>query len=173
MLNQRRFIVAKIHLQLGCVAILNEVIYTRLHDPATGELHEDGLAGLVLFGYLLRHPSVAIATLCLRPSVPGEQGASLDTAIAESSALQSWTSYTSSMSLFSRSKNPRWLDSAHEFCNARDITIVGWGPPALVVEAKSFERAAEISTQLANLGFQAVADPEDRYAGILTLSHPD
>jgi aspartate-semialdehyde dehydrogenase len=32
---------AKIHLQLDSVAILNEVIYTRLHDPATGELHED------------------------------------------------------------------------------------------------------------------------------------
>jgi len=77
------------------------------------------------------------------------------------------------MSLFSRSKNPRWLDSAREFCNARNITIVGWGPHALVVEAKSSERAAEISTQLANLGFKPVADPEDRYAGILTLSHPD
>jgi hypothetical protein len=69
------------------------------------------------------------------------------------------------MSLFSRSKNPRWLDSA--------IIIVGWGPHALVVEAKSSELAAEISTQLANIGFQPVADPEDRYAGILTLSHPD
>ena len=77
------------------------------------------------------------------------------------------------MSLFSRSKNPRWLDSAREFCNARNITIVAWGPHALVVEAKSSECAAEISTQLANLGFQPVADPEDRYAGILTLSHPD
>jgi hypothetical protein len=77
------------------------------------------------------------------------------------------------MSLFSRSKNPRWLDSTLEFCNARNITIVGWGPHALVVEAKSSERAAEISTQLANLGFKPVADPEDRYAGILTLSHPD
>jgi hypothetical protein len=42
----------------------------------------------------------------------------------ESSALQSWTSYTSSMSLSSRSKNPRWLDSDCEFCNARNITIV-------------------------------------------------
>jgi hypothetical protein len=77
------------------------------------------------------------------------------------------------MSLFSRSKNPRWLDSAREFCNARDITIVGWGPHALVVEAKSSERAAEIATQLANLGFQPVTAPEDRCAGVLTLSHPD
>ena len=28
----------------------NDVIDTRLHDPSTGELHEDGLTGLVLFG---------------------------------------------------------------------------------------------------------------------------
>ena len=77
------------------------------------------------------------------------------------------------MSLFSRSKNPPWLDSAREFCNARNITIVGWGSHALVVEAKSTERAAEISIQLSSLGFQPVVDPEDSYAGILTLSHPD
>ena len=77
------------------------------------------------------------------------------------------------MSLFSRFKNPRWLNSAREFSNARDIIIVAWGPHALVVEAKSSERAAEISTQLANLGFQPVPDPDDEYAGILTLSHAD
>jgi hypothetical protein len=35
------------------------------------------------------------------------------------------------------------------------------------------KRAAEISAQLANLGFQPVPDPDDDYAGILTLSHPD
>ena len=68
------------------------------------------------------------------------------------------------MSVFSRSKNPPWLDSAREFCRARNITIMGWGPHALMVEAKSPERAAEISAQLAN---------RDDYAGILTLSHRD
>ena len=77
------------------------------------------------------------------------------------------------MPLVSRSKNPMWLDSVREFCKARSITIVGWGPRALVVESKSPERAAEISAQLASLGFQPVADPDDSYAGILTLSHPD
>jgi len=77
------------------------------------------------------------------------------------------------MSLFSRSKNPPWLDSAREFCRARDITIMAWGPHALMVEAKSPERAAEISAQLTSLGFQPVPDPDDAYAGILTLSHPD
>jgi len=77
------------------------------------------------------------------------------------------------MSFFSRSKNPLWLDSAREFCHAGNITIIGWGPHALIVEAKSPERAAEISAQLANLGFQLVHDPDDDYAGILTLSHPD
>jgi hypothetical protein len=77
------------------------------------------------------------------------------------------------MSLFSRSRNPSWLDSAREFCGARNITVLGWGPHALVVEAKSPERAAEISAQLAELGFQPVPDPNDEYAGILTLAHPD
>jgi len=77
------------------------------------------------------------------------------------------------MPLFSRSKNPSWLDSAREFCSVRNITIMGWGPHALVVEAKSPERAAEISAQLADLGFQTVPDSDDDYAGILTLSHPD
>ena len=77
------------------------------------------------------------------------------------------------MSLFSRSKNPPWLDTTREFCRARNITVMGWGPHALIVEAKSPEHAAEISAQLANLGFQLVHDPDDVYAGILTLSHPD
>lgn len=49
---------------------------------------------------------------------------------------------------------------------------MGWGPNALIVEAKSPERAAEISAQLANLGFRPVPDPDDDYAGLLTLSHP-
>ena len=77
------------------------------------------------------------------------------------------------MPLFSRSKNPLWLDSAREFCRARNITIMGWGPHALMVEAKSPERAAEISAQLASLGFHPVPAPDDDYAGILPLSHPD
>jgi len=34
-------------------------------------------------------------------------------------------------------------------------------------------RAAEISAELASLGFQHVTDADDAYAGILTLSHPD
>jgi hypothetical protein len=41
------------------------------------------------------------------------------------------------------------------------------------VEAKSPERAAEITAQLASLGFQPVEDPDDAYAGLLTLTHPD
>jgi hypothetical protein len=77
------------------------------------------------------------------------------------------------MSLFSPSKNPSWLDSTRVFCSARNIPIMGWGPHALLVEAKSPERAIEISAQLADLGFQPVPDPGDEYAGILTLSHPD
>jgi len=77
------------------------------------------------------------------------------------------------MPLFSRKPDPTWLASAREFCRANNITISAWGPHALVVEAKSSERAAEISTQLSSLGFTPVPDPDDAYAGLLTLSHPD
>jgi hypothetical protein len=62
------------------------------------------------------------------------------------------------MSLFSRSRNPPWLDAAREFCRTRNITIMGSGSHALIVEAKFPERAAEVSTQLASLGFQPVPD---------------
>lgn len=44
------------------------------------------------------------------------------------------------------------------------------GPLALIVEAKSAEAAAQIAQQLASLGFSAVQDPDDAYAGILTLA---
>jgi hypothetical protein len=78
------------------------------------------------------------------------------------------------MTLFSRIKEkPGWLDQTREFCRANKITISAWGPHALVVEAKSPERAAEISARLANLGFTPVPDEGDAYAGLLTLSHPD
>jgi hypothetical protein len=60
------------------------------------------------------------------------------------------------MSLLSPSKNPPWLASVREFCSARRI-----------------ERAAEISAELANLGFHPVPDPDDEYAGILTLARED
>jgi hypothetical protein len=78
------------------------------------------------------------------------------------------------MSLFSRNKeNPAWLDQAREFCRTAGINITAWGPHALVVEAKSPERAAEIASQLANFGFRPIQDENDGYAGLLTLSHPD
>jgi hypothetical protein len=81
--------------------------------------------------------------------------------------------YNSLMPLFSRSKDPPWLRSARDLCDAHNINIMAWGPHALVVKATSPGLAAEIAAQLANLGFQPVPDPEDDYAGILTLSHPD
>jgi len=77
------------------------------------------------------------------------------------------------MSPFSRKLAPPWLASTREFCREHAIVIAAWGPRGLVVEAKSPERAAEIGAQLANLGFQAIADEADEYAGLLTLSHPD
>ena len=47
---------------------------------------------------------------------------------------------------------------------------MAWCADTLVVEAKSQELAAQISHQLRQLGFKAVEDEADNYAGILTLS---
>jgi hypothetical protein len=63
------------------------------------------------------------------------------------------------MGLFSRNKDkPAWLDQTREFCRAPNIVIAGWGPRALVVEAKSPDRSKEIATLLVKLGFQVVPD---------------
>ncbi len=65
---------------------------------------------------------------------------------------------------------PDWLDEVREFCRGAGIMIMAWGPEALVVEAKSPERAHEIAAQLGALGFKAVLDEADASAGMLTLS---
>jgi transcriptional regulator of NAD metabolism len=44
------------------------------------------------------------------------------------------------------------------------------GAETLVVEAKSPELSEQITNQLRQLGFKAVEDETDNYAGILTLS---
>ena len=68
------------------------------------------------------------------------------------------------------SKNPDWLPQVRDFCRDAGIKIMAWGPVTLVVEAKSPEIAAHVSNQLRQLGFKAVEDEADSYAGILTLS---
>jgi triphosphoribosyl-dephospho-CoA synthetase len=65
---------------------------------------------------------------------------------------------------------PDWLPQARESCRNAKIKIMAWGPDTLVVEAKSPEIASWISQQLRQLGFKAVEDESDRYAGILTWS---
>ncbi len=70
-------------------------------------------------------------------------------------------------------EKPVWLESTRVFCRSRGITIMAWGPNMLVVEAESPERAAEIATLLAILGFAAIQDADDSYAGLLSLSHPE
>jgi hypothetical protein len=70
-------------------------------------------------------------------------------------------------------KEPLWLSQIKEFCRSRKITVMAWGPSALVVEAKSPERRQELSQLFAQIGFQAVPDEDDAYAGILTLSKKD
>lgn len=66
--------------------------------------------------------------------------------------------------------DPDWLPQVREFCRNAKIKIMAWGPETLVVEAKSPELASQISNQLSQLGFKAVEDEADSYAGILTLS---
>lgn len=66
--------------------------------------------------------------------------------------------------------NPAWLPEARELCRKAGITIVGWGPETLTVEAKSADRAKEFAAQLAQLGFTAVANEDDADAGLLDLS---
>jgi len=46
---------------------------------------------------------------------------------------------------------------------------MAWGADTLVVQAKSPEIASQISSQLRQIGFKAVEDEADNYAGILTL----
>lgn len=68
------------------------------------------------------------------------------------------------------SKDPEWLPQVRELCRDAGIKIMAWGPDSLVVEAKSAEIASQTSNQLRQLGFEAVEDEADSYAGILTLS---
>jgi len=76
------------------------------------------------------------------------------------------------MALFAGSKKeqPPWLGETKEFCERAGIKIMGWGPDLLVVEAKSKERAKDITSQLGQLGFHAIESEDDAYAGILSLS---
>lgn len=67
-------------------------------------------------------------------------------------------------------ENPAWLQQTREFCRSSGITIVGWGPDLITVEAKSLERAHEIASKLEQLGFKVVPDEDDANAGLLSLS---
>jgi hypothetical protein len=65
---------------------------------------------------------------------------------------------------------PDWFGETCDFCRTAGIKIMAWGPETVVVEAKSSDRAKEIASQLARLGFKAVEDESDAYAGMLTLT---
>ena len=47
---------------------------------------------------------------------------------------------------------------------------MAWGPNAVVVEAKSQEKRAEIAQVLGSFGLKPIDDENDAYAGILTMS---
>ncbi len=65
---------------------------------------------------------------------------------------------------------PDWFGAAQQLCRENKIEIAGWGPEALVVDARTPERAAEIANILGSLGFKPVEDEADAEAGLLTLS---
>jgi len=65
---------------------------------------------------------------------------------------------------------PSWWQQTNEFCHARGIKIMAWGPDLLTVEAKSPERAKEIAAQLADLGFKVIESEDNALAGMLDLS---
>jgi len=67
-------------------------------------------------------------------------------------------------------ENPVWLQEAQEFCRKSGIKIIAWGPEMLTVEAKSEDRAKEIASQLGQLGFKAIENEDNAYAGMLDLS---
>jgi hypothetical protein len=70
--------------------------------------------------------------------------------------------------------DPRWLPETRDLCSQLGITIMAWGPDMLTVEAKSATRAQEIAAQLGHLGFKAIENEDDAYAGMMSLSkNPD
>jgi hypothetical protein len=66
--------------------------------------------------------------------------------------------------------DPIWLAETRQFCQGAGIPIVGYGPNLLTVEARGKERAQEITSQLSSLGFQAIDNRGNTYAGLLDLS---
>lgn len=74
------------------------------------------------------------------------------------------------MAIFARREKPPWLDEARNFCRSAGIPIMGWGPDLLTVEAKSRQRAEQIASQLAQLGFKPIPSEDNAYAGMLDLS---
>jgi len=67
---------------------------------------------------------------------------------------------------------PPWVIEAVDFCRNAGIKIVAFGPDMLTVEAKSPERAKEIASQLALLGFKTIQNEDNTQTGLLDLS-PD
>lgn len=63
---------------------------------------------------------------------------------------------------------PAWLQQVREFCRTTGIEICGWGSDTLVVEAKSPDRAEQITAQLRAFGFDLVENDAD--SGTLLLS---
>ena len=78
------------------------------------------------------------------------------------------------MAILGNKGKPPWLDQTRDFCRRAGISVVGWGPNMLTVEAKSSIRAMEIANQLGQLGFKVVKDQDAASAGLLSLSqNPD
>ena len=75
------------------------------------------------------------------------------------------------MAILAPSKGkPDWLDEARAFCRDNGIKIAAWGPDLLTVESGSPQRASEIASQFAQIGFHVVENAESSEAGLLDLS---
>lgn len=75
------------------------------------------------------------------------------------------------MAILASSKGkPDWLDEARTFCRDNGIKIAAWGPDLLTVESGSPQRAREIASQFAQIGFHVVENAENSDAGLLDLS---
>jgi hypothetical protein len=51
-------------------------------------------------------------------------------------------------------KNPDWLPEVRDFCRRSSLTISGWGPDTIIVEAKSPDQTAQASSLLRQFGFE-------------------
>jgi hypothetical protein len=66
--------------------------------------------------------------------------------------------------------DPAWLPAARQICRGSGITIAGWGPNLLTLEAPTPESRTRVTALLAAIGLRPISNPDDEYAGLLDFS---